>query len=299
MQPDKPQPTTSHRVLLFLILLFALTAGAFALTLHMPNTPLTSLLIMWTPALAAFVTSLLTGRSLKEMGWSVRPVKWLAIGWLIPIAYAALAYIPLWLTGLGGVPNPTFLERARLTLNMPAGSDLTVILAAFGFITIINLIPGMIMSLGEEIGWRGFLVPELAKSGNLGKAGLYSGIIWAIWHLPGILSGDYGAADTPLAFRLFCFAVLVISGGIIFAWLRIKSGSLWPAVILHAAHNNVIQAFFDRITANTGYTSYFAGEFGFALAVVNLLLALICWRQLTKDHLVDNRILSTKSFSQA
>jgi len=159
---------------------------------------------MWTPALAAFATSFITKRSLKEMGWGLGSIKWLAIGWLMPIAYAALAYIPLWMSGLGSVPNPTFLERARLTLNMPQGSDLSVIITAFGFITVVNLLPGMIMSLGEEIGWRGFLVPELAKSGNLGSAGLYSGIIWAIWHLPGILSGDYGASDTPLTFRLIC-----------------------------------------------------------------------------------------------
>ena len=68
-----------------------------------------------------------------------------------------MAYIPMWLTGLGGVPNPTFLDRARLTLNMPTGSDSLVILSAFGFISIVNLLPAMLMSLGEEIGWRGFL----------------------------------------------------------------------------------------------------------------------------------------------
>ena len=68
-----------------------------------------------------------------------------------------MAYILIWLTGLGGVPNPTFLDRARLTLNMPTGSDSLVILSAFGFISIVNLLPAMLMSLGEEIGWRGFL----------------------------------------------------------------------------------------------------------------------------------------------
>jgi len=51
---------------------------------------------------------------------------------------------------------------------------------------------------------------------------------------------------------------------------------------MHAVHNNVIQAFFDRITANTGSTSYFAGEFGIALALVNVIIALLCWRQFNK-----------------
>jgi uncharacterized protein len=198
-----------------------------------------------------------------------------------------MAYIPLWLIGLGSVPNPTFLERARLTMNMPSGSELTVIIAAFGYITVVNLLPGMIMSLGEEIGWRGFLVPELARSGSFRNAALISGVIWAVWHLPGILSGDYGASSTPLAFRLLCFAVLVIGGAVIFAWVRIKSGSLWPAVIMHAVHNNVIQAFFDRITVDTGYTAYFAGEFGLALAISTAIFAWWCWQQLKSKETLN------------
>ena len=57
---------------------------------------------------------------------------------------------------------------------------------------------------------------------------------------------------------------------------------------MHVVHNNVIQAFFDRITADTGYTAYFIGEFGLALALVNLLLAVACWRQLAKTNLQKN-----------
>ena len=68
---------------------------------------------------------------------------------------------------------------ARLTLNMPTGSDSLMILSAFGFISIVNLQPAMLMSLGEEIGWRGFLVPELSKWVGFRKASLLSGAIWA------------------------------------------------------------------------------------------------------------------------
>ncbi len=275
-----------RRVVLFLILLALLTIVATWLVARMPGTPLSSLLMMWTPAIAALLAGALTRRSIKEMGWKLRPVKWLAIGWLIPAAYGLIAYGLLWLTGLGGVPNPTFLERARLTLNMPEASNALLIVAAFGYISIVNLLPGMLMSLGEEIGWRGFLVPELAKGSGAQKAALYSGLIWFAWHLPGIWLGGYGAGQTPLAYRLFCFALLVISGGVIFAWLRLRSGSLWPVVILHAVHNNLIQAFFDRITFDTGYTQYFAGEFGIALVLINMAFAVWCWRQLGRPNRV-------------
>jgi uncharacterized protein len=275
-----------RRVILFLVLLFILTMAATWLAARMPGTPLSSLLMMWTPAIAALLAAAVTRRSFKEMGWKLRPVKWLAIGWLIPVAYGLIAYSLLWITGLGGVPNPTFLERARLTLNMPEASNTLVIIAAFGYISIVNLLPGMLMSLGEEMGWRGFLVPELAKGSGAQKAALYSGLIWFVWHMPGVWLGGYGAGQTPLGYRLFCFALLVISGGVIFAWLRLRSGSLWPVVILHAVHNNVIQAFFDRITFDTGYTQYFAGEFGMALVLVNVGFALWCWSQLGRPERV-------------
>ncbi|MGE5378422.1 MAG: CPBP family intramembrane glutamic endopeptidase [Bacteroidota bacterium] len=283
MPPSTIQKLALRRVLYFLVLLVILTLTAFLVTASMRSTPLASLLIMWTPALAALLAGLLTRRPIRDIGWGLRPVRWLAIGWLIPVLYGSIAYGLLWITGLGGIPNPTFIERARLTLNMPDAGTILLIAAAFGYITLVNLLPGMLMSLGEEIGWRGFLVPELANWGGFQKAALYSGGIWFLWHLPGILSGDYGATGTPLAFRLLCFATLVISGGVIFAWLRIRSGSIWPAVVMHAVHNNVIQAFFDRITFDTGYTKYLAGEFGIALVLVNLVLAWLCWRQLGRQ----------------
>jgi uncharacterized protein len=290
MNKNKIQQTPARRVIYFLLFLLVFTSVVFLLTSRMQGTPIASLLIMWTPGLAAILVSFLTRRSFKEMSWGLRPAKWLLVGWVIPILYGFMAYIPLWLTGLGGVPNPTFLERARLTLNMPTGSDSLVILSAFGFISIVNLLPAMLMSLGEEIGWRGFLVPELSKWIGFQKASLLSGVIWGAWHLPGIFSGDYGSLDTPLVFRLVCFAAMVLFTGVIFAWLRIMSGSLWPVVIMHAVHNNVIQAFFDRITFDTGYTLYFTGEFGIALGISTLLIGWLCWCQLGRLDLAENKI---------
>lgn len=264
--------THIQNIVVFLITLVILTGIAYLLPTKSPNSNMHSLLIMWTPGIAALITSLITKRSLKLMGWSFSP-KWITLGWSIPILYAAISYGLVWVAGLGGVPNPTFLERARLTLGMPHNSNWLVITAAFFFITVVNLIPAMILSLGEELGWRGFLVPELSKSVGWKKAGWISGIIWGIWHLPGIISGQYAANGTPVWFQLFCFLILVISTAVILAWLRMKSNSIWPAAVLHATHNGVIQMFFDRITYNTGHTSYFTGEFGIALVPILILLA--------------------------
>lgn len=148
----------------------------------------------------------------------------------------------------------------------------------------------MLMSLGEEMGWRGLLVPELSNWIGFKKASWISGLAWATWHLPGILMGDYGATGTPLIFQLFCFFSMVVSTGIILAWLRMKSNSLWPAVVLHATHNGVIQMFFDRITIETNYTNYFTGEFGLALALVTMLFGWYFYSRSSEIELRLNNI---------
>ena len=267
--------TSRHRVLLYLGFLLLFTVAAAVAGAKMGGAA--GLVMMWTPALAAIVASLVGRRPFRAIGWKPWPLKWLALGWVLPMLYAFPAYLLVWATGLGAVPSPTFLERARLTLGMPAQPNWLVIIAAFGFIAIVNLLPATILSLGEEIGWRGFLVPELTTWIGFRSASLFSGIIWCTWHLPGVLSGAYGSSGTPKWYQLLCFTTMVITTGIILAWLRLKSGSIWPAAIMHATHNGVIQAFFDRITADTGSTRYFIGEFGAALLPFTLLLACYYW----------------------
>ncbi len=269
------------RIYGFLILLIIFTTAISGIPFLTGRQNLSSVLIMWTPGLAAITVSIITKRSLKRIGWRLS-LKWMLAGWLLPVVYATVAYSAVWIFGLGDVPNPTFLERARLTLGMDSGSGLFVIISAFFFITIINLLPAAVMALGEEIGWRGFLVPELTGWIGLKKAGWISGIIWGTWHLPGILTGNYAQQGTPLWFQLTCFFILVITTAIILAWLRMKSGSIWPAVIFHATHNGVIQMFYNRITIDTGNTRWFTGEFGFALVPVLILIAVYVFKLMDK-----------------
>jgi uncharacterized protein len=71
---------------------------------------------------------------------------------------------------------------------------------------------------------------------------------------------------------------MILATGAMTAWLRLKSGSVWPAVLLHACHNAVIQWLFDSMTVETGRAAWFAGEFGVALAVISVLFAIPIWR---------------------
>ena len=62
-----------------------------------------------------------------------------------------------------------------------------------------------------------------------------------------------------------------------FAWLRLASGSLWPAALMHATHNAFIQSVLDKITVDSGRTAYFSTEFGLGLAMMGVIVALCFW----------------------
>lgn len=86
----------------------------------------------------------------------------------------------------------------------------------------------------EEWGWRGFLLPRLMPLGTW-PALLLSGVIWALWHLPGYIgTGKPGF----LPFFIFCVPL-----GVLFGWMRMSFGSIWPSTIAHAANNTLVTAF--------------------------------------------------------
>jgi hypothetical protein len=87
--------------------------------------------------------------------------------------------------------------------------------------------------IGEEIGWRGFLVPELAKKHGFPATAMITGLIWAIWHYPIILFADYHGAS-PAWFYVPLLTVMLPFLTFVWTWLRLKSKSIWPCVLLHA-----------------------------------------------------------------
>jgi membrane protease YdiL (CAAX protease family) len=102
---------------------------------------------------------------------------------------------------------------------------------------------------------------------------LISGIVWACWHYPILIWGDYNAG-TPSWYGLSCFTIMVVAIAVVFAWLRLKSGSLWTAAMLHASHNLYVQAIFTPLTQNRGKTAWFIDEF---LPIVAVAFAIYFW----------------------
>jgi membrane protease YdiL (CAAX protease family) len=102
----------------------------------------------------------------------------------------------------------------------------------------------MIFTFGEEFGWRGYLLPRLAPLGGAWAAVL-SGVVWGLWHAPLIVLSGYNFPGHPWL-GIGGMALFTVALGVVFAWLRFRSGSVWPSTLAHAAIN--AQAGFAALT---------------------------------------------------
>ncbi len=261
-----------RRIILFLVLTYALSSIFYVLIISSGKLKaLPTLGLMWCPGVAALIVRLTTQRNLLGTGWGWGKTRWQVLAYLLPVGLALVVYGLVWATGLGGLSTATLVESAK-------GIPLPVPMIVALFATL-GLVPAMIFALGEEIGWRGFLVPELATTTSFTKTALLSGAAWSVYHYPLILFANYNNTGAPKWFALIAFTWMAVAASFVFAWLRLKSGSLWTAVILHASHNLFVQEIFDPLTKDRSITKYLTTEFGVGLALVYTLAAWYFWRR--------------------
>ncbi|WP_049620594.1 type II CAAX endopeptidase family protein [Frateuria defendens] len=268
---------------LYLLLVFAFSAVFYALVIatgHLGGGFRMYVAgLMWCPAMAALASCRLGGQPLAGLGWHWSAARWAWLAYLLPLGYAAVAYAIVWLGGLGGFGNPQFVASLAEGLGWGAAPSWLVVAGYFLLRASVGLVFGLSTALGEEIGWRGYLAPRMTEAFGFTRGALLTGAVWALWHMPILLFADYNSG-TPWWFALPCFTLMVLAISVPMAWLRLRSGSLWPAAILHASHNVFIQQFFTPITSPHGaITPYAIDEFGFMLPLVVVLVAVVVWRR--------------------
>jgi membrane protease YdiL (CAAX protease family) len=258
-------------VFLVALCLFALAADTLRIHVDQQNIMLDRF-AMWGPAGATALTCWICGIDTRTLGWQWPSARWLKFGYILPLLYAAPVYLAAWIC----IPHAFALEAFMANT---AGAYGLADWPAFGSFAVgiplllsVGLISGLTWALGEEIGWRGFLFPRLMARFGFHGAGLITGLVWAVWHYPGLIWGHYNAGTDPV-FATACFTLSVTAMAFILGWLRLRSGSVWPCALLHASHNLFIQAIFDPLTADTGAAHYLTTEFGLGLAVLISLAA--------------------------
>ncbi|MGC1416364.1 MAG: type II CAAX endopeptidase family protein [Candidatus Acidiferrum sp.] len=276
------QPKSSRiQVVMYLIIVLTFSSFFYFLILHSGSLGYGRGMyvfgLMWCPALAGMLTLRLNGRSIADLGWKWGETKYQLRSWYIPLLYASIAYAIVWIFHLGALGNPEFYDSLVKSMHLGGPHWISIVLGIF-LIGTFGIVRSISSALGEEIGWRGFLVPELSKTTSFTTTSLISGIVWSLWHYPILIYGDYNAG-TPTWYGLTCFTVMVISISFVFAWMRLKSGSLWTSAILHGSHNLYIQAIFTPLTQDTGKTNWFIDEFGCVIPIVVIFFAIYFWRK--------------------
>jgi len=231
---------------------------------------------MWCPGMSAILTKLIFDRNLKGLGWKPGPAKWLGLAYLLPILYGAVVYGFTWLIGQGGFTTDVIAGVASEVGMSDASGGQMVAVYTLLLATIVFLKSGLPRALGEELGWRGFLFPELERMTSFTTASLIGGIVWALYHLPLILFSDYHST-APIAFQVVMFFIAAIARSFLHNWFRARSSSVWPNVFLHASHDVFFLNVFDPLMARYPLTDFFVTESGVLLMVIQVLMALYIW----------------------
>jgi uncharacterized protein len=238
-------------------------------------------LVMWCPTLAALVTCALFRIDLATLGWNWRPAKYEGLAYVLPWIYALPVYIVCWLTVKGSFVFDAYAARVSASYGLAQWPRLAALGLAIPLTATLGMAGSLSTAIGEEIGWRGFLLPRLTRQFGFTIGCLFSGLIWAVWHYPGLLWADYNSG-TDKRYALACFTLMVTGDAFLMGWLRLKSGSLWPCAVLHASHNLIIQAILDQLTAPSGLAPYITTEFGAGLVLTTAAVALFFWRRRTQ-----------------
>lgn len=229
------------------------------------NGSLAEFLSMMTPTAAVLIMLLVVTRDggkdeswrdlgLRRSGWQV----W-GIALFGPALLLTLAYIVLWQTGYA-------------TFAIPEGTTtvivLTAVLSSFG--------GAFLFSFAEELGWRGYLQQRLMPLGAR-PAVLVTGFLHGLFHMPLLLLTPFyhSTGDKLIVVPLFIGSLTM--AGVIYGYLRIVSGSVWPAVIVHTSLNVAWQILMGFTAVSSPLAAeYLGGESGLIALVGYVIVAGVC-----------------------
>lgn len=210
------------------------------------DSPMMNLILAYSmlcPSVAVLLTRKITkegipliGKDSLQLGINLKNKKWVwfVLGFIAPVIYWDLAQL-IFMAIFPETYNPAGFDVMGLPRNA------LILLPISGWTT---GIVGSIGALGEEIGWRTYLYPKLEElMGPVGSV-IVGGIIWGVWHYPAILQGhtfgtDYWGAPWS---GFFVFTFSCVTMGALLYLVTKKTGSIWPAAIMHAVNNSGARA---------------------------------------------------------
>ena len=251
--------TDTSKAAIFSVLVLCLSVGAALLIRMLGLSPGFGLFTIWsfTPTVATVVMLLVVTRDgYSKEGWKSLGlhrlglnVWWIAFGATLLITVAASAIV--WATPLASIA-------------LPEDGIIDPILSFFIYFGMVVVWFG----LAEEIGMRGYLQPRLMSLGRR-RALLLVGLVWATWHMPlyYFVAPLFPVGNVLLFLPLFYGTIVAAS--FFFGYLRIYTGSIWPASIAHSVHN-AAWGVLGALTATSSpvlVNLYLVGDYGILILV--------------------------------
>jgi membrane protease YdiL (CAAX protease family) len=229
--------------------------------------------LMWTPAAASVVARLVLREGFADVSFRIggrRGWKAIVLALIFPIIVGLISYGIAWATGLVQF-SPKPIELAAQFVGNNASPVVVFLINLVVAATVVTIF-SVRTAAGEEIGWRGYMLTRLIDAG-VPRPVLTSGIIWGVWHVPLILGGVYLAGPSP-ALSALLWMVTATAFSVVFARLRLETGSVWPAIALHASWNSIIQVAFDPASTGAG-AAVWVGESGILVTLTMIAAAVV------------------------
>ncbi len=222
----------------------------------------------------------MTGKDSMMMGINFKDKKWrfYLFAIFIPFLYVEIENI------IFALLSPSVFQWDNYKQH-----DIGIYLVFFyPIICIISAVISSFAALGEEGGWRGYMMPKLIKLFGLKKALILGGIIWGLWHAPLTCCGHNFGTDY-LGFPyvgIIWMCIMCTATGVMLTYITYKTQSVWPAAFMHAVNNAMptILGFFIDNEKATGIMSQMVLQWGIKM-IPEIVIAIICFVLLCKEEI--------------
>jgi membrane protease YdiL (CAAX protease family) len=268
MDSDEPVQSARSTIILFLVAAFALDWVGWIIAGAQSGWVIDESSGIWGPLLAvsmfgplaSAVIVRVTRKTAVDAGWRPRikgGVRWYMLALAIPPALTLAGSAVYFLFFSGDFDPEASRFSAAAIAQLGVGTDQVPAIFAIQVANAVIFAPfiNMLLAIGEEAGWRGFLYPAMREQMPRRRAAILTGAAWGLWHAPLIAMGyNYGSdylgfpVSGIVAMTIFCMAF-----GTFLCFLRERSGSVWPCALAHGSLNAVagLGMWFSRSAGGT------------------------------------------------